>query len=135
MKKILLSTATIAIIMMQVSCNKETKNTAKEETATEKVVTTKKEAEEVKETGAPAFDSKEVQEYVKAYDAYIEEYKKAAESKDMNAFAALGQKGQELATKSQELNGKISAEDAQRLGAYMAEKATLIQEYSKKMMN
>ncbi len=138
MKKIVLSALAIATLTIGVSCKNEAK-TEKETTATktEKVETKKEEKKTTTKAsnGVPSFDSKEVQEYVNAYEAYLNEYKEAAEKKDMSAFAALGQKGQELATKAQEINGNISAEDAKRLGEYMTEKAKLIQEYSSKMMN
>lgn len=82
----------------------------------------------------PSFGDADVQAYVDAYDAYLTDYKKALENKDMEAFAALATKGQDLGNKAQEISGKVSGSDAERLAAYMTKKATEIQELSKKMM-
>ncbi|QWX83395.1 hypothetical protein H0I23_13155 [Cellulophaga sp. HaHaR_3_176] len=84
--------------------------------------------------GVPSFGDAAVTEYVKTYEEYINEYKEAAESKDMTAFAALGTKGQELATKSQEVYKNLSAADAEKLNAYMTEKSKELQDISAKMM-
>ncbi len=83
-------------------------------------------------SGIPSFEDAAVNEYVKAYDEYISEYAKAAESKDMTAFAALGTKGQELGTKAQEVLGNLSPEDAKKLTDYMTENSKKLQELSAK---
>ncbi len=87
------------------------------------------------ETSVPKFDNKKVGEYIKAYDAYIEDYKKIVDSKDMTKFQELGTKGQELAKKAQELTTSgLSASDTKKLNEYMTAKAKELQELSQKMM-
>lgn len=123
MKKVFLSIAIIGALMVT-SCKDKAQTDATEETTTE--------AESSDDT--PNFSDPDVQAYVDAYDSYIEEYTKAAESKDMTAFAALGTKGQELATMAQGISGEMTGADGERLAVYMTEKAELIQELTKKMM-
>jgi len=139
MKRSILHFAVILLIGFTFSCKDN--NAAKaEETATEETTTKeepKKEetkAEATSDSGTPSFGDAKVQEYVDAYEAYIADYRKAVESKDMTAFATLGQKGQELGTKAQELSSSISASDAEKLNAYMLKKSEEIQELSQKLM-
>ena len=145
MKKVFLSTALIlALSISFVSC-KKTKDAAAdaadatEEVAEEAVAEVTEAVEEATEaveeaaTGVPSFEDPKVQEYVDAYEAYIAEYAKAAESKDMTAFASLGTKGQELGTKAQEVLTGLSPEDAQKLTDYMTEKSKTLQELAAKM--
>ncbi len=137
MKKTILTTVAALAIILGTSCNKEAKNAESKTEKKEVVTTTKTEKKETTEAtnGVPSFSDKAVQDYVNAYEAYVEDYKKAAEKKDMTAFAALGQKGQELGTKAQEINGNLSTDDAKKLGDYMMKKSKEIQAYSEKMMN
>ncbi len=145
MKKVFLSTALIlALSISFVSC-KKAKDTAAdaveatEEVAEEAVAEVTEAVEEVAEeateavTGVPSFADAKVQEYVDAYEAYIADYAKAAESKDMTAFASLGTKGQELGTKAQEVLTGLSPEDAKKLTDYMTEKSKVLTELATKM--
>ncbi|WP_103866228.1 hypothetical protein [Aquimarina sp. I32.4] len=135
MKKVFLSLS-LLVAVLTVSCKGETKTNDSE--GSEKVEeTTEKAKEETSSeaaSGVPTFSNKAVQEYVNSYEAYIEEYKKVAESKDMTAFASLGEKGQELGQKAQEVMGNLSPEEGKKLGDYMTKKATQLQELSKKLM-
>jgi hypothetical protein len=134
MKKVFLSIAIIGAFMVT-SCKEKAQTDATEATTTE-IATEETTTEAATESsdGTPNFSDPDVQAYVDAYDEYIEEYTKAAESKDMSAFAELGTKGQELATLAQGISGKMTGADGERLAAYMTEKAELIQELTKKMM-
>ncbi|MBV7440924.1 hypothetical protein KRX57_05785 [Weeksellaceae bacterium TAE3-ERU29] len=125
MKKLILPLlATFALV----SCGKQDKH---EEVAPEVQV----EEVETVTTDVPDFDNEEVEEYMKLYDAYIEEYKEAVKSKDMNKFQELSTKGQELATKGQELSTSgLSESDMQKLQEYMTQSAQELQELSQEMM-
>ncbi len=123
MRKLILVFAVVASIAF-VSCKgKEGANKTEEATKTEATAE------------VPAFDNEKVAEYIKKYDAYIEEYKKVVESKDMTKFQTLGTKGQELAKEAQALTAtELSAGDLKKLQDYMQQKATEMQEIAKKMM-
>ncbi|SEK37633.1 hypothetical protein SAMN04487910_0379 [Aquimarina amphilecti] len=140
MKKIILNFALIIAVIFATSCKNETKSDASESAdKTEEVEKIEKSEEEsstetTSSDGVPNFSDEKVQEYVNSYEAYIEEYKKVVESKDMTAFASLGQKGQELGTKAQEVMGNLSGDDVKKLNEYMTAKSTELQELSKKLM-
>ncbi|MFC5045537.1 hypothetical protein ACFSTE_18470 [Aquimarina hainanensis] len=136
MKKTVLNLALIVAVVFATSCKNEAK-TENADTTTEKVEETKEEKKEEKKeetaaTNVPSFSNEKVQEYVKAYEAYIAEYRKAAESKNVTALGALGEKGQELATKSQELTANLSGDDVQKFTEYMMAKGKELQELSNK---
>lgn len=137
MKKVILSLSLVAAVLV-VSCKNEVKSDTKvaSENAESTETTEKREDNtSTKSTSeVPSFSDEKVQEYVNAYEAYIEDYKKAVESKDMTAFASLGEKGQNLGTKAQEVMGNLSAEDVKKLSDYMQKKSAQLQELSKKMM-
>lgn len=137
MKKVILSLSLVAAVLV-VSCKNEVKSDTKVASEnTESTETTEKREDNTstKSTSeVPSFSDEKVQEYVNAYEAYIEDYKKAVESKDMTAFASLGEKGQNLGTKAQEVMGNLSAEDVKKLSDYMQKKSAQLQELSKKMM-
>ncbi|MGY3793000.1 hypothetical protein [uncultured Aquimarina sp.] len=141
MKKTILNFALIIAVLFAASCKNETKSEATDTAdKTEEVATEEKseekssEAKSTSSDGVPSFSDQKVQEYVDSYEAYIEEYKKAVESKDMTAFASLGQKGQELGTKAQEVMGNLSGDDVKKLNDYMTAKSAELQELSKKLM-
>ncbi|WP_299221812.1 hypothetical protein [uncultured Aquimarina sp.] len=142
MKKTILNFALVMAVLFAASCKNETKSEATDSAdKTEEVEKTEKAEEKTEEKtetaaseGVPSFSDEKVQEYVNSYEAYIEEYKKVVESKDMTAFASLGQKGQELGTKAQEVMGNLSGDDVKKLNDYMMAKSTELQELSKKLM-
>ncbi len=139
MKRIILHFGLILVIGFSFSC-KDTNTTTTENNvektsnATEDNTTEEIKTETASENGTPSFSNTKVQEYVDAYDAYVAEYKKAVESKDMTAFATLGQKGQELGTKAQEISSGLSASEVEKLNTYIMKKSEEIQELSKKLI-
>ncbi len=58
----------------------------------------------------PAFSDPEVQKYVEEYNAYVNEYLAAAESKDMTKLTVLGEKSQEWKTKGETIIQKLSSD-------------------------
>ncbi|WP_106791096.1 hypothetical protein [Aquimarina sp. Aq78] len=135
MKKVILNLS-LVIAILAVSCKSETKSdTSVSKDEVEKVEEkTEENTSSQSANGVPNFSDKKVQEYVNSYEAYIEEYKKAVESKDMTAFASLGEQGQKLGTQAQEVMGNLSADDVKKLSDYMQKKSAQLQELSKKMM-
>ncbi|MFD2562126.1 hypothetical protein [Aquimarina rubra] len=143
MKKTILNFVLIIAVLFTASCKNETKSeTSDSANKTEEVEKTETSEEKSNDNktetaasdGVPSFSDEKVQEYVNSYEAYIEEYKKVVESKDMTAFASLGQKGQELGTKAQEVMGNLSGDDVKKLSDYMTAKSAELQELSKKLM-
>jgi len=133
MKKVFLSLTMIAALAFT-SC-KETPKSDADKTKTETTAEDKKDRTATTSTdGVPSFSDTDVQAYVDSYESYIADYKKAAESKDMTAFADLGKKGQDLAAKAQEVMGKLTGADAEKLTTYMTKKGKELQEYSKKIL-
>lgn len=132
MKKTIFVLAAIAMVSLT-SCSKKEENKAE---ATQEVTeTTNSETTEATSTEVPEFESEKLGEYIKAYDAYMEEYKKVVESKDMTKFQELGTKGQELAKKAQELTSEgLSESDAKKLTDYSNEKAEELKKLSLEMM-
>lgn len=141
MKKTVLSLLSLGIILFTTSCKDEAKSDSSTTEEKTEVAEEKKEESEKSEpkkldsnSNVPNFDNEQVQEYVNAYEEYINEYKKAAESKDMAALGSLGQKGQELGQKSQDVMGNLSGDDIQKFNDYMQKKSAELQELTKKMM-
>lgn len=140
MKKTILSLLSLGIILFTTSCKDEAKSDSSSTEEKTEVVEKKEESdksEPKKETSSsdvPSFDNEQVQEYVNAYDEYMNEYKKAAENKDMAALGSLGEKGQALGQKTQEVMGNLSGDDVQKFNDYMQKKSAELQELTKKMM-
>lgn len=115
----LIFTASVLIIT---SCNqKEKNNSAKEKDQTEIKIE------------IPTFKNEKVQEFVNAYEEYINEYTKAADTKDMDVFSSLEKKGSELGKISQEISHELSAKEAKKLGDYMQKKADQLRSISQKL--
>lgn len=123
MRKTILVLSTVGLIAFT-SCKNDKTSTETKPEATEQ--TTKSDVK------TPDFESKELKEYMDLYDAYMNDYKAAAESKDMAKFQELATKGQDLATKAQEVSGKLSANDVKKLNEYMSAKSKELIELSKK---
>lgn len=139
MKKVILNLSLVIALLATVSCKNEAKSdtsTSEEATETREISDDEKSDNTSTESadGVPSFSDEKVQEYVNAYEAYIADYKKAVESKDMTAFAELGTQGQELGQKAQDVMGNLSGDDIKKLNDYMQEKSTQLQELSKKLM-
>ncbi|WP_394749830.1 hypothetical protein [Spongiimicrobium salis] len=140
MKKTILRTMMALAVMFAVACKNEPKATSTEEGKSEKTEQnsptqqSKEETGEVEKTAhTPSFSNNDVQQYVNAYEKYMEAYRKAVENKDMTAFAALGTKGQELATMGQEIAGKLSIDKVKKYTDYMTAKAQELQDLSAKI--
>jgi len=143
MKKVFLSLVfVLALSISFVSCKKTQDAEVTEETEevadaaeaeAEEAVEVTEETTEAVSSDVPTFEDEAVQEYVNSYEEYVNEYAAAVESKDMNAFTELSTKGQELGTKAAEVAGNLSAEDAEKLTAYMTEKSKQLQELSAKL--
>ncbi|WP_062056366.1 hypothetical protein [Aquimarina longa] len=143
MKKFFLGAVALAFLSV-ISC-KDSANKANDaadaagEAIEETAETTTKAVEEIAEKvesavdGVPNFSDPAVQEYVNSYEEYIAEYTKIVESKDMTAFAGLSQKGQELATKAQDIAGKLTGDDAKKWSDYMTASSKKMQELAQKM--
>jgi len=142
MKKTFLNFVLIIAVIFSTSCKNEAKSESSDTAdTTEEVERTDKTEEKSNTTsttsasdGVPSFSDQKVQDYVNSYEAYIAEYKKVVESKDMAAFETLGSKGQELGTKAQEVMGNLSGDDVKKLNDYMMAKSTELQELSKKLL-
>lgn len=138
MKKTILSLLSLGIMLFATSCKDEAKSDSSSTEEKTEVVEEKEESSEPKKAASnsdvPNFDNEQVQEYVNAYEEYMNEYKKAAESKDMAALGSLGEKGQALGQKTQEVMGNLSGDDIQKFNDYMQKKSAELQELTKKMM-
>lgn len=138
MKKTVLSLLSLGIVLFATSCKDEAKSESSSTEEKTEVVEKKEESTETKKvesnSDVPNFDNEQVQEYVNAYEEYMNEYKKAAESKDMAALGSLGEKGQALGQKTQEVMGNLSGDDIQKFNDYMQKKSAELQELTKKMM-
>lgn len=130
MKKLILPLVCLATVTL-VSCGKDKKQ---DDNVTTEVQTETVEVEEPA-SDVPSFDNKEVEDYIKLYNSYIEEFKEAVKSKDMAKFQELSTKGQELAAKGQELSTSgLSESDVKKLQEYMTQSAQELQELSQDMM-
>lgn len=131
MKKLILSTTLTPLLCLFILSCKENSQAVQEEKMdieqVEQVNETLEGSEDLSPT-VPRFGNSAVQEYVNTYEAYLDQYAKAVQSKDIGALSDLGPKGQELAIKAQEISGILSAEDAQKFTHYMTEKAKMIHE-------
>jgi len=79
---------------------------------------------------APATGNSELDQYMKDYDAFVNEYveaAKAAKAGDAAKLQALATKAQEFAAKSQAITGKVTAEEAQKLQQYVLKQAERLQ--------
>ncbi|MBG6131446.1 hypothetical protein IWQ47_002685 [Aquimarina sp. EL_43] len=143
MKKFFLGA--LALVFLTVISCKDAANKAEEaadtaEEAVEEVAEKVEEAaEEVAEKveeavdGVPSFDNQKVQDYVNEYEAYLAEYAKIVESKDMTAFAGLAEKGTNLGKKASEIAGELTGDDAKKWTDYMTASSEKMQALAKKM--
>ncbi|GAA3508013.1 hypothetical protein GCM10022393_17780 [Aquimarina addita] len=141
MKRKFVNIALVIAILVAASCKNQ--NNAENQDNIDNVEEVAENNEEPKEeevtkvntsTDTPKFSDPKVQEYVDSYEAYIAEYKKVVASKDMTAYATLGQKGQELSVKAQEISGNLSGDDIQKLSDYSTAKAAQLQELNEQLM-
>lgn len=137
MKRLIFGSILTPLLCLFVLSCKETSDRKKEEadSGIEEVEQAREiiEGDEDLMSVVPSFGNSAVQDYVNSYEAYLDEYAKAVESKDISALSDLGPKGQELAIKAQEVSGNMSVEDVQKFTHYMTEKAKMIQELTLRM--
>lgn len=143
MKKFFLG-ALALVFLTVISCKdaankaEEAADTAEEavEEVAEKVEEAAEEVAEAVETavdGVPNFDNADVQKYVEKYEAYMAEYAKIVESKDMTAFAGLAQKGSDLGKEAGDIAGKLSGDDAKKWTDYMTASSEKMQKLAQAM--
>lgn len=94
--------------------------------ACKKTSTTETTETKVEETSTsvpmPETESAAVTDYMKAYDAYLTEYKAAMIAKDKAKMDELANKGKELSVKGSEAMKQAQGKDLQRLTEYMKAK-------------
>ena len=71
---------------------------------------------------AMTFEDADVQAFVDSYEEYMNDYKDAIESKDMQAFSDLSTQGQDLAVQAQAAAGKLEGSDLEKFNAYITKK-------------
>lgn len=136
MKKLFFgSICTLVFCLFIISCKQTPDKTREAKDDMEEVEQVSESFEDIEDltSSVPSFVNSAVQDYVNSYEAYLDEYAKAVESKDLSALSDLAPKGKELAIKAQEVSGKMSVEDAQKFTHYMTEKAKMIQELTLRM--
>ncbi len=143
MKKLVLG-AMALMFLATISCKQaadkakdaaDTAEEAIEETADKAQEAVQEVAEKVETAvdGIPSFSDPAITQYVTNYEAYIAEYTKIVESKDMAAFAGLSETGQKLAAQAQEISGKLTGDDAQKWTDYMTASAEKMQKLAQSM--
>ncbi|MEO6612131.1 MAG: hypothetical protein ABIT05_02915 [Chitinophagaceae bacterium] len=132
--------AVVALVGLMASCNSKKSDAKTEETKMDSAVTTTPPPTmDVPATTSngetPKFADADVQAYADSYAAYVETYKKAAETKDMSKMAELGKMGQDLASKSVAMTQKLMSnpEESKKLADFITAKTAEIAAYSKKL--
>ncbi len=80
-----------------------------------------------------SFQDKNVKEYIRSYDIYIEAYAEFVASRDMDLLDSLRTIGEELAQKVKAVNEELSEEEIQKLNIYMKAKSIQLQQLSKQL--
>ncbi|MFD2561999.1 hypothetical protein [Aquimarina rubra] len=84
--------------------------------------------------GAPSFKSTAARKYVRDYEAYVANYKKAVESKgDMDAFLKLSKSSSDLTNQYRKLISTLPADEMEKMSKYMQEKTKQIDALSRQM--
>ncbi|MBQ4822520.1 hypothetical protein [Aquimarina sp. MMG016] len=83
--------------------------------------------------GAPTFDDTEARRYVRDYEAYVAQYKKAVAANDMDSFLKLSDASSSLNRQYKSLITKLSSEEMDKMVKYMEKKTKQIDELTKKM--
>ncbi|MFC5045243.1 hypothetical protein ACFSTE_17035 [Aquimarina hainanensis] len=112
----------------------EKKKTPKPRKVTKKKKAVKKEEkEEVKIAGVPTFTDSQAKKYVRDYEAYIANYKKAVEAHDMDSFLKLNEASSNLSRQYSQLITKLSGEDIEKLSRYVQAKSAQVAKLAEKM--
>lgn len=106
----------------------------KETSKKKKTTTTKKpEKKQITGPGIPSFDSSLARTYVRNYETYIVNYKKAVNANDMDSFLKLSEASSDLTKQYNQLVSKLSSEDMQKLSKYMQAKTVQLNKISESM--
>lgn len=101
---------------------------------TRKKSTTKKKEQKISvPPSAPSFDNTEARKYVRDYEAYVSNYRKAVKAKDMESFLELNEASNNLTKQYRNLINKLSAEEIDKMSKYMQENTKQIDQLSSQM--
>ena len=84
-------------------------------------------------SGAPSFKGDEARRYVRDYERYVSNLKKAVEAKDIESFLKLGDASSNLTKQYNTLIGKLPADEIAKMSKYMKQKTRQLDELTKKM--
>ncbi len=156
MKNVFLTSFVCVLLMSAISCKKDPKSdtlevkeelvdttAVVEDVVEEKKPIAKKKKKETKKKpkketialppGTPNFTSVEARKYVRDYEAYVADYKKAVKSKDMDSFIELSEASSSLTRQYRILISKLSGEEMDKMSKYIQAKSKQIDELSKQM--
>ncbi|MDH7446656.1 hypothetical protein [Aquimarina sp. 2201CG14-23] len=154
MRNIFLSSLLCLLFASIVSCKKDPKSDKLE--VVEEVVDSTDVAEEVVEEkkpvvkkkkkkkkkpktdivppGAPSFENTAARKYVRDYEAYVANYKKAVEAKaDMDAFLKLSEASSSLTKQYRTLISTLSGDEIEKMSKYIQKKSQQIDALNKQM--
>ncbi len=78
-------------------------------------------------------DNADSKKYIKDYERYVYNYKKAVNAHDMDSFIKLGKASSSLSKQYLSLMSKLPGDEIEKLSEYMKVKSNQIDELSKKM--
>ncbi len=104
-----------------------------EEVVKEKVKPKKKKVTQPTGPGIPLFSGDEAKKYVREYERYVRNYKKAVEAKDMESFLNLNKASSSLSRQYNSLISKLPPEEIQKLSDYMQIKSKQLNKLSEQM--
>ncbi len=84
-------------------------------------------------TGGATTSNTDAKKYIRDYERYISEYKKAVEAKDMDSFLKLNEASSNLTKQYNSLMTKLSGEDIENISKYMQVKTKQLNELSAQM--
>lgn len=83
--------------------------------------------------GAPAFESVEARKYVRDYERYVANYKRAVEGNDLNAIIKLSDTGNGLIKQYKTVVSKLSKNELVKMNSYVESKSRQIKALAKKI--
>ncbi|TPN89247.1 hypothetical protein [Aquimarina algicola] len=78
-------------------------------------------------------ENADAKRYIRDYEKYVSNYKKAVEAKDMDSFLKLNDASSSLSKQYNELMTKLSGEEIEKMSKYMQVKSRQLAELSAKM--
>ncbi|WP_378188053.1 hypothetical protein ACE939_06440 [Aquimarina sp. W85] len=106
------------------------KQKTKEEIQAESI---KKLTIEMKSKGLPTFKESPAMIYIKRYEKYVADYKRAVEANDMDSFLKLSDASSALSREYRSLLNSLEGEDVEKMSKYMQAKSKQIDALSAKM--